>query len=98
MPVLPEEYESDVPLDRFSQDNFINVNGRKLLDFCKLNSLRICNGRLGQDKGIGKCTYIGGTGSSVVDYVLVSESVFNLISKFSIGDPNILSDHCEVNF
>ena len=98
MPVLPEDYESDVPLDRFSQDHFININGRKLLDFCKLNSLRICNGRLGQDRGIGKYTYIGGTGSSVVDYVLVSESIFNFISKFSIGDPNILSDHCEVTF
>ena len=98
MPVLPEDYESDVPLDRFSQDHFINVNGGKLLDFCKLNSLRICNGGLGQDKGIGKYTYIGGTGSSVVDYVLVSESIFNFISKFSIGDPNILSDHCEVTF
>ena len=27
-----------------------------------------------------------------------SESIFNFISKFSIGDPNILSDHCEVTF
>ena len=98
IPVLPEDYVSDTAFDRFSHDRFINTNGRKLLDFCKLNSLRICNGRLGKDKGGGKYTYVGGAGSSVVDYVLVSESIINLISKFNIGDPNILSDHCAVYF
>ena len=93
-----DDYIPDVPLDRFSEDKFINLNGRKLLDFCKENALRICNGRVGQDKGIGKYTYVGRTGSSVVDYVLVSEHIFNLISNFTVGHPNILSDHCEVNF
>ena len=98
IPVLPENYVSDTAFDRFSRDYFINTNGRKLLDFCKLNSLRICNGRLGKDKGVGKYTYVGGPGSSVVDYVLVSESIINLISKFNIGGRNILSDHCAVYF
>ncbi|MCG8047618.1 MAG: hypothetical protein N0E48_18645 [Candidatus Thiodiazotropha endolucinida] len=52
IPVLSDDNESDRELGRFSQDNFMNSNGRKLLDFCKLNSLRICNGMLGDDKGI----------------------------------------------
>ena len=98
IPVLPEDYVSDSAFDRFSHDHFLNTNDRKLLDFCKLNSLRNCNGRLGKDKGVGKYNYVGGAGSSVVDYVLVSESIMNLISKFNIGNPNILSDHCAVYF
>ena len=60
--------------------------------------MRICNGRLGLDKGIGKYTYVGSTGSSVVDYVLISENIISTISKFSIDEPNILSDHCAVFF
>ena len=98
VPVLPDEYESDIVFERFSQDRFVNSNGRKLLDFCKLNRLRICNGRMGMDKSIGKYMYVGSTGSSVVDYVLISESITDTISKFRVGEPNILSDHCAVYF
>ena len=47
---------------------------------------------------MGKYTYVGSTGYSVVDYVLISEAIINAISKFSIGEPNILSDHCAVYF
>ena len=53
---------------------------------------------MGMDKGIGKYTYVGSTGSSVVDYVLISESITDTISKFRVGEPNILSDHCAVYF
>ena len=60
--------------------------------------MRIANGRLGSDKGIGKYTYVGSTGRSVIDYVIVSPSLLNVISTFHVGDPNILSDHCVVNF
>ncbi|MEW8146389.1 MAG: hypothetical protein AB2788_11585, partial [Candidatus Thiodiazotropha endolucinida] len=98
IPVLPDDYIPDVALARSSQDHFVNVSGRKLLDFCKLNGLRICNGRLGTDKGIGKYTYVGSSGSSVVDYVIVSESLLNNISQFCVCDPNILSDHCTLTF
>ena len=34
VPVLPDEYESDIVIERFSQDRFVNSNDRKLLDFC----------------------------------------------------------------
>lgn len=77
---------------------FRKINGRKLLEFCKLNGLRICNGRFGQDRGVGKYTYVGSTGSSVVDYVIISPALMECLSKFYIDDPNILSDHCAVYF
>lgn len=35
MPVLPDDYETDIELLRFSQDNIINHSGRKVLEFCK---------------------------------------------------------------
>ena len=86
MDLLPDDYEVDENLQRFSQDSSININGRKLLDFCKLNGLRICNGRLGMDKGIGKYTYVGYSGRSVVDYVIVQEpkSVSTLENTFAL--------------
>ena len=48
--ILPIDYNIDVHIPRFSQDSIVNTNGRKLLDFCKLNSLRIANGRMGSDR------------------------------------------------
>ena len=41
---------------------------------------------------------MGSTGSSVVDYDLISESITDAILKFSIGEHNILSDYCTVYF
>ena len=96
--MLPVDYQVDENLSRYSQDKVVNANGRKLLDFCKLNGLRICNGRLCEDYGTGKCTYVGGTCSSVLDYVIVNPSLFQCISSFQIHVPNILSDHCFVEF
>ena len=55
--ILPTDYETDEVMPRSSQDKIINANGRKLLDVCKLNTLRIANGRLGSDRGVGKYTY-----------------------------------------
>lgn len=95
---LPDGYQIDENFLRFSQDKILNTNGRKLLDFCKANGLRICNGRLGDDKGMGKYTYVGSTGSSVVDYVIVNPSLIDYFSKFQVQGPNILSDHCCVEF
>ena len=65
VPILPDDYEADTVLQRFSQDHIVNSNGRKLLEFCKAHSLRICNGRYGDDKGVGEFTYIGHNGRSV---------------------------------
>ena len=85
-------------MPRWSQDKIINANGRKLLDFCKLNILCIANGRLSSDRGVGKYTYVGSTGRSVIDYVIATPNVLNTISTFHVGEPNILSDHCLIDF
>lgn len=96
---LPIDYVPDEIISpRFSQDHTINTNGRKLLDFCKLNGLRVGNGRLGADKGVGKYTYVGSTGSSVIDYVIANPYLLDVISSFHVADPNILSDHCCIDF
>ena len=63
-----------------------------------MHVLRICNGRLGSDYGIGKYTNVGSSGKSVVDYVLVNPSLFDYFSIFEVCEPNILSDHCAVQF
>ena len=93
---LPSDYTIDENLPRFSQDYITNQNGRNLLEFCILNNLRICNGRVGADKGIGKYTFVGKAGCSVVDYVLVSSDLLQHILYFEVCLPNILSDHCTI--
>ena len=82
--ILPIDYKTEEIIPRFSQDNTINTNGRKLLNFCKLNSLRIANGRLGLDKGVAKYTCVGSTSSSVIDYVIGNPSLFDVICDFII--------------
>ena len=96
--ILPIDYEMDTAMSRYSQDKKINAYGRKLLDFCKQNTVRIANGRLGSDKETGKYTFVGSTGRSVIDYVIVSPALLNVISTFNVGEPNILSDHCLIDF
>ena len=82
----------------FSEDLVINQNGRRLLEFFIFNNLRICKGRVGADKGIGRFTFVGSTGCSVVNNGLVSSDVLHCLSHFEICPPNILSDHCAITF
>ena len=37
-------------------------------------------------------------GSSLIDYVLVSQNLLKQFVTFYVDDPNILADHCAVNF
>jgi hypothetical protein len=46
----------------------------------KTRALRICNGRIGDDKGIGKFT---SKNASVVDYAICSPLLFKIIDNFS---------------
>ena len=81
MNVLPEDYTPDKYMHRYSQDEgHTNNNGLLLLDFCKQTDVRILNGRVGNDKGIGRYTFVGNRGSSVVDDVLASQILFTCIS------------------
>ena len=96
--MLPDDYVADVPLKRTSQDKILNENGNYLLNFCKATGMRILNGRIGEDKGVGKFTCITHNGCSVVDYVLCRTDLINNFSSFTVENPNILSDHYAISF
>ena len=64
-----------------------------MIEFCKSSGLRIANGRIGSDKDLGQFTYLGKKGNSVVDYFLLDQNSFDLISEFRIGDISDFSDH-----
>ena len=98
MDTLPDDYVCDINLLRSTQDSGFNANGNLLLDFCKRSGFRIVNGRVGEDAGVGKCTYVGSRGSSLIDYVIAVQDLFKYFSNFCVNDPNILSDHCVLNF
>ena len=51
------------------------------------------NGRVGNDSGIGRYTFVGNRGCSVVDYVLGSQDMFKFFKCFEVHEPNIISDH-----
>lgn len=71
--------------------------GLKLIQFCKTRSLRIANGRLYADEGIGEYTYIGQNGCSVIDYMICMDDVLSQISDFSV-DCRTESWHMPVRF
>ena len=48
------------------------------------------------DGDVGKCTYVGSSGRSRVDYVIASQQLFSLIDTFVVS--LYLTDHCAVNF
>ena len=82
-----EEYEyflNDDVMKRTSCDMHVNKYGLELLEFCKAYMMRICNGRKGLDRDIGDFTYIGTNGSSVIDYVLCSDTMLTFIDNFKI--------------
>ncbi len=96
---VPEDYrvDDDVP-DRVSQDKKApDEYGHKLLDLCKACSLRIVNGRLGSDKGIGNYTSINSRGQSVIDYVLCKVDMFKQFCEFKVHDLCEWSDHCKLS-
>ena len=89
----------DHRLDRFSEDmRPMNNNGRLLLDICKISGLIIVNGRLGDDKGVGRATRVMGDHSTVVDYVIATPKLFDQITHFQIHDKLPESDHLPLIF
>ena len=98
MGTLPNGYSCEINLPRAKQDSGFNANGTRLLDFCKRSGFRIVNSRVCEDSGVWKCTYVGSLGSSLIDYVIADHELFEYFSNFCVEDPNILSDHCALNF
>jgi hypothetical protein len=46
--------ELNIDIQRKSMDHRKNYFGNLLLEFCKYNNMFICNGRMCNDKGVGK--------------------------------------------
>ena len=61
------DYVPDTPLLRASSDYVCNRFGIQLLDLCKPTSVRIFNGRLGDDHGVCAYKYISHQDASVID-------------------------------
>ena len=104
--VTPDKYdtvciENLVPnlQNRNSEDKVpADHRGKELLELCKSLGLVTLNGRKVGDL-FGACTSFQWNGSSVVDYVLVSQSIYSSIRYFKIGKYiPWLADHCATRF
>ena len=97
---ISEKLESfGIPANRTNMDKITNTNGNSLIDLCQCLDLKIVNGRCGSDKGIGKLTFHGPNGSSLIDYCIVSTELLPCIKNFNV-DPldKCLSDgHCPIS-
>ena len=88
---------SNIP-KRSNQDSVLDYNGLRLLDLCQSTGLLIANGRISNDRNIGKFTFCSHIGQSTVDYLLLNLTDFNTIAYFNILDLNEHSDHLPISF
>ena len=58
---------------RCNEDGVINKYGRSLLHLCINTELKIADGRMFDDKGIGHYTYYSSMGASSTDYVILRD-------------------------
>lgn len=82
--------------NRTSEDSVCNSSGLKLLELCKSTDIRILNGRMGEDDGLGLYTFLSSLGKSVIDYALTSIDLFPLISNFIVHDCYTFSSHVPI--
>ena len=86
-------------LSRVSADKVATcTRGKRLLDLCISARLRIVNGRcVGDSRGQFTCHKYGG--SSVIDYLIISEESFKRILYFKVNTfAGQLSDHCSITW
>ena len=77
---------------RNSMDTEINRFGTTLVDTCKIFGLHMLNGRIGEDTQ-GNFTYISERGKSLIDYVILSAHLHNIVDTFKVDTELTLSDH-----
>ena len=85
--------------ERNSEDKLPSDHrGKELLELCKASDLVILNGRKTGDI-FGKLTSFQWNGSSVADYVVVSQSIYDNIEYFKVREYiPWLSDHSAVSY
>ena len=72
------------------------MSGQKLLDLCHSSDLRIVNGRMGDDAGIGSMTFLSANGESLIDYVIMSAELFSIIENFIVHEFYSFSPHAPI--
>ena len=82
-------------IQRNSFDNEINNHGKRLLEICRSADLRILNGRVNGDS-LGRPTFHGRNGISVIDYAICDQDLFTHIANFTVKEPLCLSDHSPI--
>ena len=80
---------------RLSFDHQINNHGKQLINVCKSSDIRILNGRTKGDS-LGRATFHGTNGISVVDYVICDQELFQKTNYFIVKPPTYLSDHSQI--
>ena len=80
---------------RNSFDNELNNHGKRLLELCRSADLRILNGRVSGDS-LGRATFHGRNGTSVVDYSICDQDLFQHVANFIVKEPSCLSDHSPI--
>ena len=80
---------------RNSFDNELSNHGKRLLEICRSADLRILNGRISGDS-LGRPTFHGNSGISVIDYAICDQDLYRHISNFIVKEPSSLSDHSPI--
>ena len=77
---------------RNSEDDILNERGRRLLDLIAEADMKLLNGSTLGDV-FGRYTCLHYNGSSVVDYMMVSNCLASYVSHFRVLDFTNISDH-----
>ncbi|KAL6431964.1 hypothetical protein ACFW04_007414 [Cataglyphis niger] len=89
--VISKGHEEEEGVGRKSRDKRINKEGKELLRWIEKAGWTIFNGCTKGDIE-GEWTYTGGSGNSVIDYVMGDEDTRMQVGEVEVGD-NIDSDH-----
>ena len=95
--LCPEEVKVAAGIrQRLSCDHKVNSYGKKLLKMCQAFSLKLANGSVPGDRQ-GSFTCYGVRGSSVVDYFICDNSLFNIVSRMTVHPPQFGSIHTPIS-
>ena len=92
--VIPDFY-SKIQTTRSNKDPYQNKYGKKLVEYCIATGSYIANGRtLGDFQGSLTCHE--NSGSSTVDYAVISGNMQKYVKYFKVLDTSIGSDHLPI--
>ena len=81
-------------MNRVNMDAYVNNNGKRLIELCKMSDLKIANGRICRDKRLGNITCHTSNGQGTIDYAIVSMELFPNIVDFNDDVLDKCKLHC----